>query len=154
MRLKIQGKLPRKLKKPLVVAATRWYAKHLLPPDIYKKLHLTVNFKVMEDNLHAEVPYRQPKKHNYRYVINITNECGPKFSLMTLGHEVVHVVQYATMEYWAQDTPDPIKVRWQGTWIDSRDMDYEDYPWEIIAHGKEQGLYYRMINYMVENDKV
>jgi hypothetical protein len=155
MRLVIRGKLPKKLKKPLVVYATRWYCNHLMSPEIYRKLHLTVTFGPVEGGFYGEALYRQPKKHNYRYQINIENKFGPKFTLSTLGHEVVHVSQYASMKYYAAcDSYDPKRVRWDGTWYTVSDMDYCDYPWEVDAFGREQPLYYRMMTDMLEQGKI
>ena len=64
--------------------------------------------------------------------------------LTVLAHEMVHVKQYAKGEM--KDYIRMKSVKFQGKIYNDEEMDYWDHPWEIEAHGREKGLYYRFIN--------
>lgn len=56
-----------------------------------------------------------------------------------LAHEMVHVKQYATKELRFHAD----YGLWKGRRYRYADYDYYDYPWEIEAYGREEGLYNR-----------
>lgn len=62
--------------------------------------------------------------------------------LVTLAHEMVHLKQFATRELTSSHVPAHIS-RWQGREINENLVNYWDLPWEIEAHGRERGLFYR-----------
>ena len=63
-------------------------------------------------------------------------EWGHKI-LETLGHEMVHVKQYARRELH------PTTDAWMGKTYNPKKISYWDLPWEIEAHGREIGLFIR-----------
>lgn len=59
--------------------------------------------------------------------------------IRTLMHELVHVKQYAKneMKYLARSHK---YTKWHNEKIDTDSVDYWELPWEIEAHGREEGL--------------
>jgi len=58
---------------------------------------------------------------------------------------MVHVKQYAKGEL--KDYVRMNKTKWRDEIIESDELDYWDQPWEIEAHGRERGLYFRFLNF-------
>lgn len=57
--------------------------------------------------------------------------------LKTIAHEMTHIKQFAKRELTNfQRTP-----KWHGEEVNDSTVDYYDLPWEIEAHGREEGLY-------------
>ena len=57
--------------------------------------------------------------------------------LETVGHEMVHVKQYARRQLH------PNRESWLGKTYNPKKLSYWDLPWEIEAHGREVGLFVR-----------
>ena len=93
------------------------------------------------------------EKHNeYAYcTYNVTDPVQREFSVVidnslsgytwirTLMHELVHVKQYAKKEMVNYER-DHSSVRWRQSKINVDKESYWDLPWEIEAHGREEGL--------------
>ena len=155
MRLVVKGRSSRGVKKQLIQEAARWYCRKLLTPNLYRKLKLNIHIKRLDKNLFGEIHYKDPRRCNYSYDIDLNKEIGEKALLCTLAHELVHTKQYASGEYVSHKRKSRNHmVRWKGELIDSNSTDYWDHPWEIEAAGMETGLYYRFINDMVDKGKV
>ena len=76
-----------------------------------------------------------------RFTIEVGRHLRLHSLLLTIGHEMVHVRQFARGEL-LEGTRTPL-MRWQGEWMDHNKVDYWDRPWEIEAHGREEGLFVR-----------
>ena len=59
---------------------------------------------------------------------------------------MVHVKQYAKGEL--KDFIRVNRIKWMGKIYDESKLDYWEQPWEIEAHGREKGLYYKFTDYM------
>lgn len=59
--------------------------------------------------------------------------------IRTLMHELVHVKQHAKgeMKYYARSHK---YIKWYNERIDADSLNYWELPWEIEAHGREEGL--------------
>lgn len=73
------------------------------------------------------------------FQIIMDNTINPHTWIRTLMHELVHVKQYAKgeMKYYERDN---INVKWSESKINVNTECYWDLPWEIEAHGREEGL--------------
>lgn len=106
----------------------------------------------LEINLHL---YKFKKDDSYGYAlatddadpdrprefnVEINTDTRLRRILETVGHEMVHVKQFARGELYQSSRT--AKHRWQGVWMRS-EKDYWDLPWEIEAHGRECGLFVR-----------
>ena len=72
------------------------------------------------------------------FIIRVDNNLPIKIFITSILHEMVHVKQYAKGEMrWLSRSE---KTRWKNTVVSDRRA-YYDLPWEIEAHGHEEGLY-------------
>ena len=69
----------------------------------------------------------------------------------SLAHEMVHVKQLATGEYYDYMYSDKT-VKWKGKKVNIKEVDYWDQPWEIEAYGKERGLYVKLKDHLKVSD--
>lgn len=78
------------------------------------------------------------------FTVRLSYDGADKFgSLLTiLGHEMVHVKQYARGQL--KDMHRYTGTKWMGKNYNCHKMSYWDYPWEIEAYGMERGLYTRL----------
>lgn len=74
------------------------------------------------------------------FVIRIDTSLDPLEFLTCVMHEMVHVKQWARNEMRLYERGPFGMVRWHKEKIDEKNLDYYDLPWEIEAHGREQGL--------------
>jgi len=74
------------------------------------------------------------------FVIRADSRVHPRKRLITIAHEMVHVKQYAKGELYQSRLTQ--LHRWHGKWI-TEEIEYWDLPWEIEAHGREEGLFVR-----------
>ena len=93
------------------------------------------------------------EKHNeYAYCLyNVNDPAQREFSVVidnslsghtwirTLMHELVHVKQYAKGEMMHYER-DQSTIKWRQSKINVDKESYWDLPWEIEAHGREEGL--------------
>ena len=155
MKLTIKGRTTKRVKRSLIAHAARWYGRHLFDKKIYRKMKLTVHFKTMPIDILGECGYKDPKKCNYKYEIELNRDMGERRILTTLAHEMVHARQYASGDYVAYKRESMSHlVKWNDYVYDLNEVDYWDLPWEIDASGRELGLYIRFINHMVEKGKL
>jgi hypothetical protein len=80
------------------------------------------------------------------FSVYVSNEQSRNQFLKTLAHELVHVKQYAKQET-VNYIRKPWVVKFCGTYIDTRQVSYWDYPWEIEAYGREIGLVSKYLAY-------
>ena len=95
------------------------------------KLDHAFGYCMAEDGERADRPRE--------FTIDVARGLKLRDLLTTIAHEMVHVKQYARGELY--QSARTAKMRWQGKWVG--DMDYYDEPWEIEAHGREEGLFVR-----------
>ena len=155
MKLTIKGRTTKRIKRSLIEQAARYYGRHLFDKKLYRKMKLTISFKTLPIDIMGECVYKNPKKCNYHYEIDIHRDMGERRVLTTLAHEMVHARQYASGVYvnYKRESMSHL-VKWHGDVYDLNEIDYWDLPWEIDAAGREIGLYYRFINHMVEKGKL
>ena len=88
----------------------------------------------------------EPGSRPREFDIELNRNLRLRTLLETVGHEMVHVKQYARGELYVGARN--AKHRWQGKWM-SENVNYWDHPWEIEAHGREAGLF---IQYAEQNN--
>ena len=76
------------------------------------------------------------------FIIRIDNTLDLYVFLRVLMHEMVHVKQWAKGEM-RQIKAKKITYKWFQNRIELDTIDYWDHPWEIEAHGRENGLMYQ-----------
>ena len=146
MYLKTKGK-PAKVSIKLCKEAARWYGKKLLGENLYHNIDLIIDFseKDMQPWLYGFCEWNDTNHKGRDFTITINPKLGKRNMLIVLAHEMVHVKQYAKGEM--KDYVRMNKVKWKGVVYNEKKMDYWDYPWEIEAHGREKGLYYKFMEY-------
>ena len=135
-RIRIFGCQGRDRRKALIRDATEFFRNKLLPRkrkldiSIYLRKHLKKCYNVYGD---CEV-----KDDTHSYVINLDLSLSNKDLIKTLGHEMIHVKQYAIGDLGM----------WGNKWCGKKypiDMPYDDQPWEKEAMALEDILYYQYI---------
>lgn len=82
------------------------------------------------------------------FIIDIDNTISLDLFARTLLHEMVHIKQWAKGEMVHMEKTGYTK--WHREKLDSENMEYYDHPWEIEAHGREEGL---LQSFLSENIK-
>lgn len=77
------------------------------------------------------------EKHPTMFII----ELGEEEQLDTLAHEMIHAEQYNSRKL--RDGKHENIYYWNRKKIDTTNMEYYDFPWEIDAYGREVGLIYK-----------
>ena len=132
----------------LVESATWYYAEKLMSKRLYKTLEL--NIKLVHNLGQKEgaeglciwdewETARTPRG----YSIDLDSAVSLRNLLINLAHEMVHVKQWAKGEMYEYSRT-PSLVRFKKSVYDMNDIDYYDYPWEIEAFGRQEGLFLRM----------
>jgi hypothetical protein len=124
--------------------ATRWFARHLLGPRLYRVVWIRLQLvpgEVIKGDLANVMAYRGsfrfPRK--FRINVNVTDQ-KRKGQLKGLAHEMVHVKQYAKGEVYDFKRRKEV-TRWKRDIIDCRETRYSDWPWENEAWDLENTLY-------------
>lgn len=97
-----------------------------------------------DEYVYADVIYEEshcPRDFKVRIDTTIDNETF----IRSLAHECVHIKQWAKGEM-KQYERDYKMTRWHKQKINHERVKYYDQPWEIEAHGREQGLYFEFID--------
>lgn len=142
-----------KLQKKIIREYGKWLGDELLGPKLTDLVE--VQF-VFDESLHEdltdgftdwEFPDGNTPPRDFTITIN------PKLSLKNfiecLGHEMVHVKQYAKGEL-KQNMRENTMV-WKRTYkydvsvMENVNGDYHELPWEVEAHGREYGLYVKFL---------
>lgn len=140
MYIAVQGR-PTKVQLELCTRALAFYSLMLLGKRLDNKTILHLRFKKIpkKDNLLGYCEYDSNVPHEYK--ITVDKILKEEDMLITLAHEMVHVKQYAKGELY--DYVRGNRCRWQGKAYDLEQVDFRDFPWEIDAKGREEGLYER-----------
>lgn len=147
MYLKSSGK-PSKTPLKICKQAARFYGRRLLGENLYHKVEITLRFKEFNKKSN-EYGFCEWDDDNHRcreFTITLDKNLSRKQLLLALAHEMVHVKQYAKGEL--KDYIKVNKSKWKGKIIDPIEVDYWEHPWEIEAHGRETGLYYKFLDHM------
>lgn len=135
MKVKIRN-CPDKYFKPYVERAVEFFAKELIPNTrIRNNCTAIIRFDGSIKNFGSCGAEGYNTKNEPReFLIEIHPGIGARYILETLAHEMVHVKQLVYHE-----TNDELSV-WKGKRVNSDLLDYWHHPWEIEAHGREDGL--------------
>lgn len=135
MKVKILN-CPDKYFRPYVERATQFYAKELISNTrIRNNCTAIIRFDGRIKNFGSCGAEGYNTKNEPReFLIEIHPGIGARSILETLAHEMVHVKQLVYHE-----TNDELSV-WKGKRVNSDLLDYWHHPWEIEAHGREDGL--------------
>lgn len=135
-----------KQKRILAQSIAEYVANHLMP-RLKDKLTINIEFvnKLVEkDGVHGDTIWEdddvRPREFNIR--LDASDEIPTM--LRTLAHEMVHVKQFARSELKQYAR---IKAHRFKSEIVPNDTEYWDLPWEIEAHGREEGLYLRWLQH-------
>jgi len=79
------------------------------------------------------------------FKIRIDTSVDAETFLSTIMHEMVHLKQYAKGEMKQLYSIKRLTYRWNGDRICAEDLDYYDLPWEVEAHGREDGLAHQFL---------
>ena len=140
MKLSVVGCPDKKLFLPFIKRAANFYADNLFRPRTIDNLVLKIKFnKKLDAYGYASITEFSPRNKPRQFEIELHPGIGAYDILKTLAHEMVHVRQYI------QGDVNMRLTRWKGTRVD--DVDYWTQPWEIEAHGREKGLYFRFLEY-------
>lgn len=146
MYIKTTGK-PSKLDLKLCKDALKFYGRLLLRESTYNKILIKLEFdkELSRANEYAFCFYEEDLESEYKtFIITIDPQLGKRNMLKALAHEMVHVKQYAKGEL--KDYVRTNKIKWCGKVILHEKLNYWDTPWEIEAHGREKGLYFRFLD--------
>ena len=102
---------------------------------------------------HGEYGYciydvKDPSQREFQIVLD--NTLTAHMWIRTLMHELVHVKQYAKSEMAYYERNNSL-VKWRSSKIDVEKESYWDLPWEIEAHGREEGLTQQFIKVFPEH---
>ena len=130
-----------------IVDCVRYMYSLLVPKSTYDKTIIIVESHKFRKEQYAAVAVPNKKNiHKYRILIN--QSLNRKKRLVSIAHELVHIKQWELGELGGTETytiDGKLKKRtiWNDTKVVENDSHYYDWPWEIEAHGREYGLYYR-----------
>lgn len=116
---------------------------HKFMPRLNDKLSFKIKGKddlLSKQGMHAHVIYNETGDYRPReFVITIDTESSLEVFIKTIMHEMVHVKQWAKGEMKYLERTGLIKFNKDQ--FDHDKVDYYDLPWEIEAHGREEGLF-------------
>jgi len=147
MLLRTAGK-PKKVPIKLCKEAVKWYGRYLLGDRLYHKVEILIEFDNSElnTNVYGFCDWNDTNDRARDFTITVDPNLGKRNMLLVLAHEMVHIKQYAKGEL--KDYMRVNRVKWKGKVYNDAKIDYWEQPWEIEAHGREKGLYYKFTDYM------
>ena len=135
---------PTKIPHKMCVDAIRFYGKYLLGPRLYDKITLDLQFRSLQRTpFSAYIECENDDIRPKNYIMVVHNGLSKKDTLLAIAHEMVHMKQYAKGEM--RDLSRSLVVKYCGKYVDSSKIDYWEYPWEVEAHGREKGLYFKFL---------
>lgn len=142
----IQGGRLSRYKKELYKDFVRWTGKKLLSQRVYRRISLLIEFQNPKkfdgkDDLAYCLPRDEKKRPRNYYIICISNKLKIMQTLVILGHEMVHIKQYASKEL--RHCNKTGYLMWKNSLVDDDHIYYYDLPWEIEANGRQKGLVYQ-----------
>jgi len=151
MRVTIIGK-PSKIHSSLIHEAAVFYTTELIRPRLSSKLSVCIFFKkgmLKDEGLEATCVWEDRNIRTREFTIHLDKDMSKRKLLISLAHELVHVKQYATgeMKQYLRRFPD---VSWMGKFVNTNELDYNQWPWEIEAWDMEHSLYQKFVRHMKE----
>lgn len=151
MDINITGSIGKSQKKILKEAA-EFFAAQLMDPRMVRNITLDIEIRRDMDGLTGECVDEDGTKNPRYFTIGLLRQDFEEM-IKILGHEIVHVKQYAKNELKSGimiPARGGLKMhsRWMGeVWRPKgKEDNYYDTPWEIEAYGREVGLYYKWVN--------
>lgn len=139
MKLSIVGCPDKERFRPYVKRAVLFYAKELMSDKMLENITIKIKFDAkIEHYGYASVSENNDHGKARSFLIEMNPLIGARAILKAIGHEMVHIKQFATGE-----TNDSL-TRWKGTTV-AEDLDYWIQPWEIEAYGREAGLFQKFV---------
>lgn len=136
--------------KELAESMVTFAAYKLMSKKLADKITVTLHIRkdlVKKEGAEGLCIWEDTNHRPKEFTITIDRGLKQRIFLETIAHEMVHVKQWAKGEMFDFVTEVGV-CRYHGKKIDSSKLDYYDYPWEIEALGREQGLF---MNWLVEN---
>lgn len=142
MNVHVSGHRSKKAKQFLAQAA-EFYGSLLLSKSMMCNIDLDIILrKELDGGAHGYCMYNGKTGKVREFEIELNKSLPFEDILINLAHELTHLKQFATGEL--NNTIRPANhSKWQGVLVNEDKVDYWDLPWEIEAHGRERGLYYR-----------
>lgn len=147
MIISIDGTGPRNADK--LEEAARFFAAQLMHPRTVQKLEIDLEI-VRTLDVTGECISEDEHKNPRYFTIRLKRQTLDEM-IRVLGHEMVHVKQYAKNELSKQMRLGRGGIRigskWHGEWWDPKGKEdgYWDAPWEIEAYGREVGLEHKWV---------
>ncbi len=126
-----------------VEEAAHFYHQLLMPRmrTLQIDIELVANLET-KDGVSGDCTWEDSRGNPREFTIRVCSTVGRSEMLMTLAHEMVHVKQYARGEL--KDTYEGFRFcKWMGKRYNWNKTHYYDLPWEIEAHGREEGMFVR-----------
>jgi hypothetical protein len=148
---------PKKFDKTKIKRAVTFYLETLLGKKMSANVSVFICFsdlKKTEKNM-GNCTWEDDNVRPREFMINIDQTMGLRYTLLTLAHECVHVKQFVRgeMKDRLKKSECGFTTFWKDECVASKELDYWDQPWEIEAHGREKGLYYKFIEHEHKNQK-
>ena len=151
MQIEVSGTTSQK-KIAQIVSAAEFFARLLLDPRMSKNIVLDININKSFPN-EGSCCSEEDKKNPRFFTIELRGAKGDDDIIKTLGHEMVHLKQYAKNELGTElvvagKGGQKMTQHWHGKVykFKSKEDHYYDSPWEIAAYGMEVGLYYKWVS--------
>lgn len=145
MKIVITGK-NKKIKHSEMRQATKFMMGLLVPKKLMNNLHIDIEYESIP-GCKGATEYLDTNDKPRMFRVTISPSMSKKNQLLTLGHELVHVKQFARGELKDYLRKHPSAMRWGNEIVPYTDDSYWDLPWEIEAHGRETGLYVRYVEH-------
>ena len=112
-------------------------------PRVHHEIVVTIKgSNLLEKSaMYADVIYEDNEPYR-EFTLRIDNEQSNEMFIRTLAHEVTHIKQWVKREMRLNERTGLVRF---GKKHYSRDMDYNEMPWEVEAHGREYGLYNQFV---------
>mgnify|MGYP007047385805 CR=1 FL=1 len=98
---------------------------------------------LQKENIYADCDYEENENDGtpVEFLIRIDNTLDLETFLRSMMHELVHMKQWCKgeMKQLIRGCK-TMTYKWHSQKIKLNSVDYYDYPWEIEAHGREEGL--------------
>lgn len=151
MQITVTGMVGKRQEKKLLIEAANFFAHQLMDPRMVRNLVIDLEVRDKLD-VQGECVDEDGTNSPRFFTIALRRQKMDEM-IKTLGHEMVHVKQYAKNEL-KSGVMVPARggfkmtSKWQGEiWKPKAKEDgYFDAPWEIEAYGREVGLFAKWIN--------
>lgn len=147
MRIQIRGK-NKKVSRNEFRYAVEWMLSMMMSKKLMSNLHIIIEF-LQEKGLNGSTECLDVEYKPRSFKVRVDPNLSRNHQLKTLAHELVHVKQFSMCEM--RYTKDHEMIKWHKQSINSDEMEYWDYPWEVEALGREYGIYLRYRKHILRN---